>query len=376
MGESARQSIDIGVTLWSGAVGPYVWHEFDAARTGAELHAIASAGHHIVRTLLPWDVFMPDERAVDDGKLRSFETMLEMAMRESLRVIPVLFAQSLGDCIMLPAFAIDVSRKRPGIRVLSGAVLQPGGPRDQYTDPLMLEAELTWLETMLAGFSGHDAIHVWDLGHDPASTMRPRRIEQLQRWAALLAERVHAAGERCVLTLGTADVTAARGVRLGAVAGALDGLGLDATIDERLVFVAQLAQRLAGGEAALSVHVAPNTATTAASVAGAVEGLVASGCSGLLAAAWSDSGPRLERVAPLDRHPELGRRGVVDAAGAPTAFGRAWIEHALAERDRAAPTPWPGVLDVDAYYANLPDSFADLYAEWQRGGSDRPGMLG
>ena len=56
------------------------------------------------------------------------------------------------------------------------------------------------------------------------------------------------------------------------------------------------------------------------------------------AAAWSDSGPRLERVAPLDRHPELGRRGVVDVAGTPTAFGRAWIEHAACHKPHGSST--------------------------------------
>ena len=67
---------------------------------------------------------------------------------------------------------------------------------------------------------------------------------------------------------------------------------------------------------------------------------------------------------------------VVDVAGAPTAFGRAWMEDAAVERERRTPTPWPRELDVESYYANLPDSAADLYAEWRRGGSDRPAMLG
>jgi hypothetical protein len=376
MNERVRESIEVGVTLWSAEVGPYVWHEFDAARSGAELHAIAASGHRLVRTLLPWDAFMPTPRGVDDRRLRDLETVLEIAARESLRVVPVLFAQSLGGSIMLPAYAIDVSQRRRGARVLTDAVEQPGAPRDQYTDPRMLEAELTWLDAMLAAFAGHGTVAAWDLGHDPASTMRPRRIEDLRRWAALLGGRVHDRGERCLLTLDAADVTTARGVRLSAVAPALDGLGLGVTLDDRVVFVAQLAEALAGPETALLVHLTPPAGQEPIGVAGAVEGLAACGCAGLYAVAWSDVGPRMETVAPFDRSPELGRRGIVDAAGQASAFGREWTEQAIGERDRSAPAPWPAELDVSSYYANLPDSFADLHAEWQRGGSDRPGMLG
>ena len=136
------------MTLWSSEVGPYLWHEFDAVRTERELQRIAASGHAAVRTLLPWDAFMPTPRGVDDRRLRAFESFLAIAGRQSLAVVPVLFAQSLGGCIMLPAFAIDVNRKRPGVRVLTDAVVQPGGPRDQYTDQLMLEAALLWLEAV------------------------------------------------------------------------------------------------------------------------------------------------------------------------------------------------------------------------------------
>ena len=58
-GATSRQAVDIGVTYWSREVGPYIWHEYDAARTAGELRAIKSAGHRTVRTHLLWDAFMP-----------------------------------------------------------------------------------------------------------------------------------------------------------------------------------------------------------------------------------------------------------------------------------------------------------------------------
>ncbi len=63
MSVTSRQAVDFGVTYWSRDVGPYIWHEYDVARTIAELRAIQSAGHRTVRTHLLWDAFMPTPAA-------------------------------------------------------------------------------------------------------------------------------------------------------------------------------------------------------------------------------------------------------------------------------------------------------------------------
>ena len=84
-------------------------------------------------------------------------------------------------------------------------------------------------------------------------------------WAALLAERVHAQDERCRLTLGQGDVVRGRAVRLGAIAQHVDELGLavrpqrlplpgEPLDPNRVVFVAELAQSLAGGTAPLVIE--------------------------------------------------------------------------------------------------------------------------
>jgi len=276
-----------------------------------------------------------------------------VAAQETLSVIPVLFAQSIGDCVMLPVYAIDVGVKRPGVRAVTDGVVQPGAPRDQYTDARMLEAELVWLDSMLAAFAGHPAVAMWDLGHDPANVMRPRRIDDMVRWAQLLKSRAGEREQQCMLTLSSRDVTTARGVRLGALAPSLDALGFDVdpkalgftseAVDARpLVFVTQLALRLAGGACPLYVHVdAPLPADAARFAAEAADALA-----------------------------DIG------SAGERTAFGAAWLARVAAERERQTPEPWPDDIDVVEYYANLPESISDLYAGWRGASSDGPAMLG
>lgn len=385
---NAREPVLTGVTYWSSDLGPYVWHDFDAERIRHDLRTIADSGLRVVRTLLPWDVFMPATSRPDDTAMRDLETFLSVAASLELLAIPVVCAQAVGDCVFLPAYAIDVDARRPGVRAITGGVMQPGGPRDQYTDPRMLEAELSWLEALLSAFAGNPAVVMWDLGHDPATVMRPRRIDHLQTWAALLAGRLHEAGERCALTLGAADVTTARGVRLHAVAGSVDALGLaidprdlrfaDAELDPGAVaFLLQLAMRLEGEDAALHAHVSASHGEASTNGAPEPERIrrfagdsaarsAAVGCAGAHAGFWSDSGERAAALPPLDRQPALARRGLVDTDGSPTAFGAAWVRAIADIGDMQQRRPWPDALDVADYYANLPSSIADLYAAWQR----------
>jgi hypothetical protein len=388
------------VTYWSREVGPYVWHEYDAARTDAELRAIKSAGHRSVRTHLLWDAFMPTPSRVEPARQRDFEHFLSVAMELSLQVVPVLFVQTLGGCVMLPSYAIDVNARRSGVRAVTDAVTQPGGPRYVYTDQLMLEACVRWIDEMLGAFAGHPAIAMWDLGHDPAGGVRPQRIEHLRTWVALISERIHAREQRCMLTLSADDIVTARAVRPAAVASMVDALGLDLTgsalaevggeLDPAAAtFLAQLCESLSGS-APLIAHLRPSPQTDATSaddsaadrdaltrrfVAGAVDALVDCGCAGLMAAMWSDPGPRAAEVPPFDREHHLRAAGIVDASGAETAFGSVWLEEARDERERSAPSPWPERIDVDDYYANLPESLRELRAAWERGSSEYPAML-
>ncbi|HEX6492994.1 MAG TPA: hypothetical protein VF112_05750 [Candidatus Dormibacteraeota bacterium] len=369
-----------------------------------------AAGFPTVRVHLGWDSFMPSHRGVSRHRLAELETLLDTARGLSLGVVPVLFVQSFGDCVMLPRYMVDRAAPRPGVRVVSDGNVEPGGPRDAYADPLMQEAAVVWLEALLDAFANHPAVVAWDIGHDPASTIRPRRIAQLVAWVELIAERVHARGDLCRLTLGAGDVLVARAVRPALLAPHLDALGLAVPpqhlgLGEPLdpgptVFLTQLALRLAapgGGAPPLTVvtgvaagapdeappappapptrrrHPEPveDTVTVAEDVAARHAGDLLSrlgevGVSGLEATAWCDLAGRVVEAAPYDRRPWLGRHGLLRSDGETKAGGEVWAAAARREQAVVTAEPWPGRLDPEGYYAARPDSARDLLSEWRR----------
>lgn len=400
-----------GVTYWPAEVGPYLWHEFDGERTRRDMQRIAACGFGAVRVSLAWDAFVPSPRQVNRYRLRDLETLLQAAQAASLRVVPVLFAQSLGDCVMLPRYAIARDRPWPGVRVVTDGIIERGGPRDVWADPLMLEVESLWLEEILRAFANHPALLAWDLGHDPATTCRPRRIAELAAWTEMMCARVRATQDPCWMTLGAADVLTARGVRLAAVAPHVDALGLvvppqamalsgDPLDVARVLFVLRAAQRLAAPDAdapepppivcltgltAQPIAASPASATgptpplpkdidpAPADAAAAVrhtgallERVTASGIPAAMATPWCDLGPRLLDAPPFDRRPWLARAGIAAAKGDLKPHGEVWS--AVARRDTAAgpPQPWPAApFDVSGWYENLPDASNDLFARFR-----------
>ncbi len=402
----------VGVTYLPAETGIHWWQEFRPARAAHDLERIGAQGFREVRLHLAWDAFMPSHRQVDRHRLGELGGLLETARSLGMRCTPVLFAQSHGDCIQLPRYAVDRRRPRPGVRVLVDGRVESGGPRDLWADPLMLEAADRWLTGLLDAFATHPAIAEWDLGHDPATTLRPRRTAAMAAWVELMALAVRRRGDAVRLTLGAGDVLTARGVRPAAVAPHLDRLGL-AVDPARLpipgiegpagaAFTLQLAQRLAAADGRPAPPIAvvtgvavdddpsspppvapprtrpggepqpphwdvlPLTPPVGATVTDTLLGrLCETGAAGLEAGAWCMGGPRTLGAPPWDRFPALGRHGLAAGDGELREHGTVWS--ALARREPAVQpaAPWPAVLDVEAYYAALPDSARDLHARWR-----------
>ncbi|HET9050540.1 MAG TPA: hypothetical protein VFO60_02490 [Candidatus Dormibacteraeota bacterium] len=409
------EALGVGATWLPAASGPQCWLDFRPATAARDLATMRAAGFATARVHLAWDAFMPSHRQVSRHRLRDLDSLLGSARDLGMRCELVLFAQTFGDGVLLPRYAVARTRPRPGVRVLTEGSVTEGGPRDQWVDPLMLEVEEMWLSALLESFANHPAVAAWDLGHDPATTVRPRRIAHVAAWCALHGGAIRARGDRVRLTLGAGDVLVARGMRLAAAAAHVDALGL-AVDPQRLglgrpvgepdlegaEFVVELAMRLAAdGGAAVPLHLVTGLAAgdpadfprgesapepvspavpwdvalldppAAAAAAGELVGRLAeAGVAALCATAWTTLSDLVARSAPIDRTPALARHGLARPDGELRAAGEQWSALALAEREAAAPAPWPARLDAEQYYRELPDSARDLFADWRadRGG--------
>lgn len=401
-GDVRARELEVGVTYWPAQVGPYLWQEFDQDVVRRDLARIGADRIRTVRVMLSWDAFMPSDRKPNPRRMAEFESLLAGARDQGLRIVPVLFAQSLGDCVMLPQYAVDRRSPRQNVRCLTDGRPREGGPRDIYTDPLMLEAQIRWLDAMLAGFAHHPAIAAWEMGHDPAATIRPRRIDDMVSWLSLLAGRVRDQEEEPRLTVSHIDLTSGRAVRLHRLAEHVDILGVTLR-PQRLrlgsdprgagpaAFIARLAASLAP-TAALGFDVGVASGSDEAGDAdvrdlmdpGDARRLTAellqrcaeAGAVTLQAAAWCDWGARLLLAPPADRRPGWTRLGLRDTEGEEKAIAPVWREQAARSVAIAPPAPLHDALDVEAYYANLPDSLRELYATWEGGERDRPAIVG
>ena len=389
-------ALTVSLDYQPAATGPFLWQAFDTAAVSSDLAAIARAGFREVRVGLAWDSFMPDARGVDPRRMSEFDTLLRVAGAHGMGIVPVLFIQAHGDCVFLPARAVMRDARRRGVRVLSEGMPEPGGPRDVWTDPLMLELADRWARAMAAGFANHPALAAWDLGDDPARVLRPRRIPDLAAWVAVAGAPLRQRGDRVQMTLGADDLLRGRGVRLGSLSSLLDRIDiairpaqlrrLQLPEPEALLFIAQLAQALAGdqgGQIGLALAMPSpggdeegmDELAAAATVDQLVERRTEAGVSALRATAWCDLHPRLRERAPYDRHDWRRRCGLVRLDGAEKPALGPWSRLARADLAAPPPNPWPPHLDVEAFYTNLPDSVLDLAAAWHREQEDRPAIL-
>lgn len=388
--------LPVGVDYQPAATGPFLWQAFDAAAVRADLAAIAGSGFRLARVGLAWDSFMPDARGVDRRRLAELHTVLAAAAGEGLSLVLGLFIQAHGDCVLLPSRTVRRGGGAGGVRVLSDGILEPGIPRDPWTDPLMLELADRWAETLAAEFAGHPAVAGWDLGDDPASVARPRRHGDLAAWLRLAAAPLRARGERVTLTLGSADVLSARAVRIGALGGLVDRIDLAVARPEELRrlelpgasalrFLVEVGQALSGAEGppvglAAAFPTALEAEAEGAEAARVVDELIErcdeSGIASLRATRWTDLVPRLGERAPYDRSPWMLSCGLTRSADEPKPILAPWARLAGGEREQPPSRPWPADLDAETYYGNLPDSLLDLAARWRREREDHPGILG
>lgn len=374
----AAVPLSVEVDYWPAETGPFLWQAYDRSAIERDLRRLAARGIRHLRVGLAWDSFMVDDAAVDRRRLAELEHLLQTALATSQQITLGLFVWSVGDCVQLPAYAVLRGQPRDGVRVLSNARVEPGGPRDVYADALMLENGDRWLRTLLSAVGGHPAIAAWDLGDDPVRTVKPSTPQAMGEWLGHLGGLVRAAGDVVRLTAGAGDVTAPHGLPIGELGALVDRVDCRVTVRdithlgavsgaEAGLFLGELLR--ARTHLALPIGIAvPASDTPAMALREILERRHETGISALAVAGATGVRSALLQRAPFDRAPELGNSGLGDDATS-----------VLADAARGELDVSPGatrLADIDwcDHDAHLPESLRDTFSMWKRSVSDIPAL--
>lgn len=190
----------LGCTYWPASKGPFFWQDFDRGEVASQLAHTADLGCDVVRLLLPWETFQPQETVLHMPAFDAFGEVLDAALDAAIKVVPVLFVGHLFNHRFLPRWLMDVGTPgRQQMRTISDGWEHPGGVKNLYETRELLDAQQTLIRELIGFYSQHPAVHAWDIGGNGLLAAAPaspyRDPEAVHHWLSLLQETVQEADE-------------------------------------------------------------------------------------------------------------------------------------------------------------------------------------
>lgn len=199
----------LGVNYWPRRKAMYWWKDFDRAEVEAEFAEIAVLGLRVARIFLFWEDFQPAPDCVSAGALANLGTVLGVATRTGLQVMPTFFTGHMSGINWWPAWALSDEEDPEGMLRIAGGAYTTRVGRDPYADPFMLEAECRLVAAVCGRYGSHPAVFSWNFSNEPDLFYLPRRYADGAAWNETLAAEVRKHSARPV----------SAGMHLPAIAG-------------------------------------------------------------------------------------------------------------------------------------------------------------
>ena len=164
------QPFTLGVNYWPRRKAMYWWSDFDPAEVDEEFAVIADIGMNVVRFFLLWDDWQPTPDSVSSECLDHLATVCDIAQAHNLGIDLTFFTGHMSGPNWAPGWMLDANGGFPARhvrQVVSGNQVVPSAYRNQFNDPLVIEAEKLLLTTVVSRFKDHPAIWMWNLGNEP-----------------------------------------------------------------------------------------------------------------------------------------------------------------------------------------------------------------
>jgi len=147
----------------------YWWSDFEAWEVQEEFEIIKEIGLSLVRIFLLWDDWQPNPDQVNPHALDVLEIVCDIAASLNLSLDITFFTGHMSGANWAPGWMLRRDQPLPPLvrRVVSGGAKADCGYRNQYSDPVTIQAEELFLKTVVSRLHDHPGVGLWNLGNEP-----------------------------------------------------------------------------------------------------------------------------------------------------------------------------------------------------------------
>ncbi len=254
----------LGVNYWPARTAMGFWSHFDEAEVDDDFRRIAAAGLDSIRIFLTWEDFQPEPTRIDAKMLDALVSVMGLAARAGLSVMPTLFTGHMSGVNWLPAWALGGGSGDPRFRVVSSGRVVASRLTNWYEDEAVAMAQSLFAREAAAAIAGHPALWAWDLGNENSNCVIPPDKAHGLLWLSRMGDAIRGADANARVTIGLhmEDLVEDRGLgprEAGAVCDFLQmhgypgyaGWARGPTDELLLPFLARVTRWLGGGKEVL-----------------------------------------------------------------------------------------------------------------------------
>ena len=216
----------LGVNYWPRRKAMGWWQHFDADEVKEEFGIIRSLGMNMVRIFLFWEDWQPTPTTVNPKALADLGTVCDIAADLGLQLDVTFFTGHMSGPNWAPGWMLLPEQPMsPRVaQLVSGGKVVDCGYRNQFNDPMLLDAERLLLDTVVRAYKDHKAIGLWNLGNEPDLFAWPANAAEGRAWAKEMTGLIKSIDPHHPVTCGlhAASLQQDNGLRVNDIFGETD----------------------------------------------------------------------------------------------------------------------------------------------------------
>lgn len=162
-----NQPFILGVNYFPRRKAMYWWSDFDAGEVQEEFSIIRELGLSLVRIFLLWEDFQPSPDEISSRSLDNLVKVCDIAFENDLKLDVTFFTGHMSGPSWAPPWMLSGAKPPFVKQVVSAGKVVDQGYLNQFSNPIVLNAEKLQLKSVVSLLRDHPAIWCWNLGNEP-----------------------------------------------------------------------------------------------------------------------------------------------------------------------------------------------------------------